>query len=722
DLAHRRRDPLREFLGRTVSIEGVVVRPPQVVMQETGSRTRVAVAVEVVSAPQRTRVNSTVLITLPGEMNPVYGDRIRVRGRLYRPLPAGNPGEVSYRDSLRASGIDAVMAVRRAAEVHTLSRGGGNPVLAAAYGLRARITVFFRAGLPGPAGALLASLLLGDDGAVSPGLRDAFRTAGLLHVLVVSGAQVVLVLGCMLWVGRLVRAPPRLATAAAAAGVAFFALMTGWVPSVGRATVMAMVGLAAVWLRRDRDVYTALAAAGIVLLIADPSLLFDLGFQLSFAATWGLLYVAPAMSPRLRGPQRLRGLVAMTVGAQLAVLPILAYHVGRLSAAGFLANLAVVPLVGVLVPAGFATAGVGLVVPPLGVAMLGVLRPILMVVIFLAEVFSRLPGATIAVAPPGLFEVVLLYAGLIATVEALRGSIRVTTLRIATAGCAVIAAVLWLQVASASPGHLVITVLDVGQGDAIVLQAPGGATMLIDGGGDLEGLPRGSDVGVRRVVPALRRLGVRRLDVVVLSHPHEDHAGGLAAVLKNFRVGLVLDAGLPHPAPGYVTLLRWIERTGIPYRLARRGMRLDLGGGVHAVVLHPEEPLLVGTGSDANLNSVVLRVTYGAIGVLFPGDLEAPIEWRLVDTGDDLGSTVLKVGHHGSVTSSTPEFLDAVRPAVAVISVGAWNPFGHPHRRTLEALADIGATIYRTDEHGAVTMTTDGRRLWIRTNRDAGDH
>src|SRR3990172_8138701 len=379
DLAHRRRDPLREFLGRTVSIEGVVVRPPQVVMQETGSRTRVAVAVEVVSAPQRTRVNSTVLITLPGEMNPVYGDRIRVRGRLYRPLPAGNPGEVSYRDSLRASGIDAVMAVRRAAEVHTLSRGGGNPVLAAAYGLRARITVFFRAGLPGPAGALLASLLLGDDGAVSPGLRDAFRTAGLLHVLVVSGVQVVLVLGCMLWVGRLVRAPPRLATAAAAAGVAFFAVVTGWVPSVGRATVMAMVGLAAVWLRRDRDVYTALAAAGIVLLIADPSLLFDLGFQLSFAATWGLLYVAPAMSPRLRGPQWLRGLVAMTVGAQLAVLPVLAYHVGRISAAGFLANLAVVPLVGVLVPAGFATAGVGLVVPPLGVAMLGVLRPILMV-------------------------------------------------------------------------------------------------------------------------------------------------------------------------------------------------------------------------------------------------------------------------------------------------------------------------------------------------------
>ncbi|MGH2348292.1 MAG: DNA internalization-related competence protein ComEC/Rec2, partial [bacterium] len=542
------------------------------------------------------------------------------------------------------------------------------------------------------------------------------------HVLVVSGAQVALVVGTILWVGRFVRAPPRPAAVTAAGAVAFFALMTGWVPSVGRATVMALVGVAASLLRRDRDAYTSLAAAALVLLIAEPALLADLGFQLSFAATWGLLYVAPALAGRIMvGPRWLRSLLSMTAGAQLAVLPLLAYHVGRISIAGFVANLLVVPIVGVLVPVGFAAAGLGLAAPALGGAALAILRPVLGLLISTAELFGRAPGATVAVLPPDVLTTAAMYAVLIGLTEAVRGAIRVTKMRVLTGGCAVLAAMLWMQAATASPGRLVITVLDVGQGDAILIQTPGGAAMLIDGGGDLEGRPTGYDIGEQRVVPALRRLGVRALDVVALSHPHEDHAGGLVAVLKNFRVGLVLDAGVPHPAPGYVALLRWIERTHIPYRLARRGMRLDLGDGVSVTVLHPEEPLLVGTGSDANLNSVVLRVTYGDVDALFLGDLEAPIEWKLLADGDDLRSAVLKVGHHGSATSTTPEFLEAVRPAVAVISVGAWNPFGHPHRRTLDALDDAAASVYRTDHHGAVTVTTDGTRLWVRTVRDARD-
>lgn len=718
----RRTDTLGPFVGRPVTLEGIVIRPAQTLTGDGGPRARVAVASDEIAAPDRRPLHATVLVTLPGGIVPAYGDRLRVRGRLYRPPPAGNPGEASYRDALRTAGIDAVLTVRRPDDVRTLSTGHGRGILAAAYALRARIITLFHANLPGREGALLASLLLGDDGAISPTLRDAFRAAGLLHVLVVSGAQVALVLGGVVWLGRSVRAPPRPVMAVAAAAVGFFALMTGWVPSVGRATVMALVGLAALWLRRDRDPYTALAAAGLVLLIANPPLLFDLGFRLSFAATAGLLYVAPAVRGRVGGPPWLSGLIAMTVGAQVAVLPVLAYHVGRVSVAGFIANLAVVPLVGILTPAGFAAAGVGLVLPSAGAVLLAALRPVVALVIALAEGFSRLPGATVAVTPPGPAEVLALFLTLVLVVEALAGRIRVTRLRAATAACAVMAVMIWLQLAHPAAGRLVITVLDVGQGDSILVQSPTGRTILIDGGGDMEDRPRGYDVGAQRVVPALRRMGIRSVDVVVLSHPHEDHAGGLVAVLQNFRVSLVLDPGLPHPAPGYAALLRLIEQRQIPYRLARRGLALDLGGGVRATVLHPVEPLLVGTSSDANMNSIVLRVMFGGVSALLTGDVEAPIEWGWLAEGVELQSTVLKVAHHGSATSSTPEFLEAVQPAVAVISVGAHNPFGHPHRRTLEALAGTGAMVYRTDHHGAVTVTTDGRRVWVRTHRDAGDY
>jgi competence protein ComEC len=196
--------------------------------------------------------------------------------------------------------------------------------------------------------------------------------------------------------------------------------------------------------------------------------------------------------------------------------------------------------------------------------------------------------------------------------------------------------------------------------------------------------------------------------------------GGLVAVLQNFSVGLVLDAGLPHPGPSYVEFLRLVDVRGIAYRLARRGMQVDLGDGLTLSVLHPQEPLLRGTSSDANLNSIVARLTFGSVAVLLTGDAEGATEAQLLDLGDDVRSLILKVAHHGSRTSTTPAFLDAVRPAVALVSVGAMNPFGHPDAEVIERLEDAGAAVYRTDVHGAVTVTTDGARVSIRTVHDAG--
>jgi len=553
-------------------------------------------------------------------------------------------------------------------------------------------------------------------------LRDAFSRAGLLHVLVVSGAQVGLVAAGVLWLGRALRAPPLVPLGVAGIAVVFFALLTGWVPSVARAALMSLVGLAAAASGRLRDPMAALAASGVILLASSPLLLADVGFQLSFVATWALLYVAPVIHARLtRLPPAVRSLVSMTVAAQTTVMPLLAYHFMQVSVTGYLANFAVVPLVGLLVPVGFIVAAMGVVLPPVGSAAAIVLVPVLDAIAFLAKFFASMPLAVVEIPPLSLSSLTILIAALVLAVEWLRGSVRPRAVHFLGAAVCVVGLLVWGQVAEAlTPRRLTLTMLDVGQGDAILLRGPSGQTMLIDGGGEIEGRPTGYDVGLRRVVPALRRLGIRRIDIVMLSHPHEDHVGGLVAVLQNFSVGIVLDVGLPHPGPSYVQFLRIIEARHIPYRLARRGMRLDLGDGMSLSILHPQEPLLQGTSSDANLNSIVGRLTYGRVSILLTGDAEAPIEAQLLDLGDDVQSLILKVGHHGSRTSTTPAFLDAVRPSIALISVGAPNPFGHPDAQIIQRLEDAGAAVYRTDLHGAITLATDGARVSVRTVHDAG--
>ncbi len=709
-------DTVAAGAGRDVTLSGTVVRPPT----SSPDRLRFVVRAEQLLVRGRSRrVTGLVLVSSRFRTPVHYGDILTVRGRLVRPPPAGNPGEFSYRDYLAAQGIHAQLITRPGTRLRVAGRRGLNSIVAAAYAARVRMSSFFQRAMPGTEGALLMSLLLGDDGAVSDEMRETFRSAGLLHVLVVSGAQVGLMAGTVLWVARAVGLTHPLGAAAAGIAVAFFALMAGWVPSVARATIMTLAGLGAVLARRERDLVAALAVAALALLVSSPLLLFDAGFQLSFAATWSLIYLAPALSERMiRLPHAVRILLAMTVAAQLGVMPILATHFAQVSLAGFLANLVVVPLVGILVPLGFLCGIAGALAPPAGMVLAPALSPLVNAVVLAAEMFARLPAATVGVTPPSPITVAVCYLLLAALVETLRGRIRLRAATLPITATGAVAILLWIQAASAlAPPRLSMTFLDVGQGDAIVIRAPSGRVMMIDGGGEIEGRETGFDIGARRVVPALRRMRVSQIDVLVLSHPHEDHAGGLVAVAENFRVGVVLDSGHPHPAPSYPRLLHLVDVRRIPYRVARRGLRIDLGGGARALVLHPEDPLISGSGSDANLNSIVLRLTYGGVSVLFTGDIEGLIETRLLDAGDEVRSTVLKVAHHGSRTSSRPEFLDAVAPQIAVISVGAWNPFGHPHPETLDALAAVGARIYRTDRHGAVTVETDGRHLWVRTLR-----
>ena len=271
------------------------------------------------------------------------------------------------------------------------------------------------------------------------------------------------------------------------------------------------------------------------------------------------------------------------------------------------------------------------------------------------------------------------------------------------------ASLIWTAVLYKPARLLRATFLDVGQGDSTFFQFPYGGNMLIDGGTGGK-----YDMG-KRVVAYLRRQGVRRIDILLLSHPHDDHVGGLITVLKNFPVGLVLDSGQAHTSYSYEEFLKLIEGKRIPYRIIKEGGEIKGFKGVRITVLNPPPHLLEGTDSDINNNSLVLKVTYGKVSLLLTGDIEREAEERLLRYGHYLKSTIIKVPHHGSRTSSTPDFLGLVNPQVAVIPVGRRNPFRHPSPQVLQRYEKRGTTIYRTDRQGAIILTSEGRSFQVRT-------
>jgi competence protein ComEC len=279
-------------------------------------------------------------------------------------------------------------------------------------------------------------------------------------------------------------------------------------------------------------------------------------------------------------------------------------------------------------------------------------------------------------------------------------------------GLVVFALTAWTQRPVHQAGVLELTYLDVGEGQCGVMRTPSGKIVVLDCGTSTW---RDSDsLGSKLVAPYLQRLGADRIDLAVLSHPHSDHVSGYASLLAEKPAKAVLDIGRRHGAPPYIRFLRQVKKCGASYRIAKRGQFVDFGDGVRAEVLNPDPDAHY---SDLNENSMVLRVTYGKVAMLLCADAGEEAERRMLESGMRVRAQVMQVGHHGSRFGTTPEWLAAVRPSVAIISCGRNDMYGHPSRQTLARLRAVGARTYRTDMNGAVTVTTDGHTIRVRTFR-----
>jgi competence protein ComEC len=638
----------------------------------------------------RLELREPVLLELPPGRAPPQGAELELAGRIDLPRPAA--GGFDEHAWLRRKGVHVVVQGGR---WQIVGRRGG--LLGLADRLHLRLARTIAPGLDGERRGVVSGIVLGEEEGLSDELRDRFRASGLYHLLAVSGQNVAFLAFGVLLAARLAGIGRRAAEIGVLAVIAAYVLAVGWQPSVVRAGVAG--GLASLaWLTaRPRDRWYFLLLGAAVLLCWNPYALQEPGFQLSFAAVAAIFVGAGPLTRWLEGypvPSPLREVVAISLACGVATAPVVWFQFGAVPLYTVPANALAFPVVAPLLGLGLFCAALAPVLPGVALAVATVNGVLAAYLAACARLVGGLPHAQITtwgglVLVAGVPGVALLGARL---------RRRDRRLLVALAGLAVAAGGVWRLVpvdVPPPPNGVRVTFLDVGQGDAALVQTAD-AAILVDQG------PPEADVAGQ-----LRRLGIRELALVVLTHPQRDHVGGAADVLEELDVAAVLDPRLRATGPDETAALRAARERRVPVLAARAGARYRLGR-LRISVLWPDG---AGTpGEDPNGRAIVLLVSFGELDILLTADAEADVTSLLRPPPVE----VLKVAHHGSSDPYLPELLDRIRPRVAVISVGERNDYGHPAPSTLAALARAnGLDVYRTDLDGRVTVHSDGRRFQV---------
>ncbi|MBD3225038.1 MAG: DNA internalization-related competence protein ComEC/Rec2 [Caldithrix sp.] len=647
-----------------------------------------------------------------------YGDRVRIDGRPFEPSLPSNPGDFNYRRYLHLKGIyyqyylgeNDVTLLERGTAGHIWKK---NIVMPIRRYIEQTIAKYFVS----PTSDVIRALILGQRQDLDEHIVDTFKRTGIVHVLAISGLHVGFIILIFMMLFSFLRVSYTWRILLTLGCLFIFVAIVNFKPPVVRASLMAALYFTGQIFQRKTSPLNIIAAAGLILLIIEPQQLFQPGFQFSFAAVFSIIYGYPKIDklfPSL--PHRLtlaRGLNAwvrqpflVSAAAVLGTLPLTWYYYGVLQIGALLVNIFIIPLIGgfVILTLLFLLVSLSGFFAINGLALL--LHLYYAAILHIIHYFSKIPFVQIALPPPQLGEFLLIILIILLFFNA---HLRID--RIWLSGSLILLFVL-TTAPSRNDHNVQLIQAKVGQGDGALIKFPNQKVMVIDGGD----LKFHWNAGERYMVPLLKHLGITHIDYLVGSHAHSDHIGGLPTLLKQFKVDTLVLPPFPAQSNLYNNLLKTANERDVAVIFKERGDQLDVGPQNRCYILHPfgrfGRPGHA-SGETINNSSLVMKILHGQTSFLFTGDLESTAEPALLSYDNFLNCDVLKVGHHGSITSTSDEFLHLIKPEYATVSVGRNNKFYHPSRKTMRRLVKNFAHPLRTDRYGGLWFKSDGNKVHL---------
>lgn len=677
----------RQSTGNTAVITGKIISEPE----ENESKTSFIL--------KTTKINGTdtkgnILVNYyADENNFFYGDIVEITGKFFRPDPPSTPGTFDYKKYLFRKRIYALLSVFQKNDIRIID---SKPffIRQLSLKLRRRILESYKKNLLPQHAAVLSGITIGEKSGLTTYIQKIFIDAGVMHVLVVSGSNVAFVSVIFFWIFRsILRLKKKFSLGLLIPVIMLYAIITGANPPVLRATIMTLIVIFALLLSRNSDIYQGIFLAALIILIYNPFTLFEAGFQMSFAATLGIIYFFPIFQAAMKIyklPKFFNWFLSVffaSVSAQIAIAPLMAYYFNKISVIALVSNLVILPMIGISLGAGFALYFVDLIGTQLLFIVSKFTGVVITIITYLVDMFANIPYSTIRIPTPSIYFILLFYI-IVGGLPKIKNYI---WKRVITLSFVVLILLPVLNYFFKNKKNMEITFIDVGLGDAILCEFPDGSNMLIDGGGDWGAK---YDTGETVISPFLWNKGIMKIDAVILTHPHINHFQGLIAISNNFKIKKFITNGEISKEAEYIELIKVLKNKKIATEKISAGKHFNIRN-IIVDVLNPEK---ITTNTDDN--SIVMKLSYNDFSILFCGDITRKTQNILTEKNID--STVLFVPNHGKKKLLT-DFLLTISPEYAIISTDL------PTSSVLEQLN--WCKLFTTAASGTLTVCTDGN-IW----------